>query len=104
MCFSYFVASPVINFGYCHVNSALVDAVKTLRYFVRPVNTMDFLKSLSGLSGNASKNAEVQSREKTAASVLFDWEVLIFQSFLLFLQTVPLYEPNIDACFPCKTG
>jgi hypothetical protein len=48
-------------------------------------DTMAFLKSLSGLSGNASKNAEVQSRERTAASVLFDWEVLIFQSFLLFL-------------------
>ncbi|KAK1611773.1 hypothetical protein QYE76_035446 [Lolium multiflorum] len=41
-------------------------------------DTMTFLKSLSGLAGSEFKNSEVQSRERTAASVLFDWEREIY--------------------------
>ncbi|KAF7097436.1 hypothetical protein CFC21_099253 [Triticum aestivum] len=41
-------------------------------------DTMAFLKSLSGLTGNELKDSEVQSRERTAASVLFDWEREIY--------------------------
>ncbi|XP_051199033.1 L-arabinokinase [Lolium perenne] len=41
-------------------------------------DTMKFLKSLSGLAGSEFKNSEVQSRERTAASVLFDWEREIY--------------------------
>ena len=39
-------------------------------------DTMSFLKSLSGLAGNDPRSPEKQTRERTAASVLFDWEVL----------------------------
>ena len=38
-------------------------------------DTMAFLKGLSGLDGNDLKIPEKQPREKTAAAVLFDWEV-----------------------------
>uniref|UniRef100_A0ACD5UIC4 Uncharacterized protein n=1 Tax=Avena sativa TaxID=4498 RepID=A0ACD5UIC4_AVESA len=41
-------------------------------------DTMAFLKSLSGLTENEFKNSEAQSRERTAASVLFDWEREIY--------------------------
>ncbi|KAM0821317.1 hypothetical protein ACQ4PT_072325 [Festuca glaucescens] len=41
-------------------------------------DTMTFLKSLSELAGSEFKNSEVQSRERTAASVLFDWEREIY--------------------------
>jgi hypothetical protein len=39
-------------------------------------DTMSFLKSLSGLVGNDLRSPEKQTRERAAASVLFDWEVL----------------------------
>jgi hypothetical protein len=38
-------------------------------------DTMAFLTSLSGLVGNDPRSPEKQSRERTAASVLFDLEV-----------------------------
>ena len=38
-------------------------------------DTMAFLTSLSGLVGNDPRIPEKQSRERTAASVLFDLEV-----------------------------
>ncbi|KAL6873876.1 hypothetical protein ACP4OV_013958 [Aristida adscensionis] len=41
-------------------------------------DTMDFLKSLSGLNENDFKSPEKQPRERTAASVLFDWEEEIY--------------------------
>ncbi|KAL6603260.1 hypothetical protein ACP70R_043621 [Stipagrostis hirtigluma subsp. patula] len=41
-------------------------------------DTMAFLKSLSGLNGNDLKSPENQPRERTAASVLFDWEKEIY--------------------------
>ncbi|TVU07715.1 hypothetical protein EJB05_41081 [Eragrostis curvula] len=41
-------------------------------------DTMAFLKSLSGLNGNDLKSLEKQPRERTAASVLFDWEEEIY--------------------------
>ncbi|KQK17416.1 hypothetical protein BRADI_1g34327v3 [Brachypodium distachyon] len=41
-------------------------------------DTMAFLKSLSGLTGNELKSFEMQSRERIAASVLFDWEREIY--------------------------
>jgi hypothetical protein len=37
---------------------------------------MAFLTSLSGLVGNDPRSPEKQSRERVAASVFFDWEVL----------------------------
>ncbi|KAG2648476.1 hypothetical protein PVAP13_1NG027200 [Panicum virgatum] len=41
-------------------------------------DTMSFLKSLSGLAGNDPRSPEKQTRERTAASVLFDWEEEIY--------------------------
>ncbi|KAJ1260746.1 hypothetical protein BS78_10G255900 [Paspalum vaginatum] len=41
-------------------------------------DTMDFLKSLSELNRNDLKSSEKQHRERTAASVLFDWENEIY--------------------------
>ncbi|KAM0837823.1 hypothetical protein ACQ4PT_061373 [Festuca glaucescens] len=41
-------------------------------------DTMDFLTSLSGLVGNDPRSPEKQSRERTAASVLFDLEEEIY--------------------------
>ncbi|KAL5208229.1 hypothetical protein ABZP36_032664 [Zizania latifolia] len=41
-------------------------------------DTMAFLTSLSGLVGNDPRSPEKQSRERVAASVLFDWEEEIF--------------------------
>ncbi|CAL5049709.1 unnamed protein product [Urochloa decumbens] len=41
-------------------------------------DTMDFLKSLSELNGNNLESPEKQHTEKTAASVLFDWEKEIY--------------------------
>ncbi|KAK3131212.1 hypothetical protein QOZ80_6BG0503530 [Eleusine coracana subsp. coracana] len=41
-------------------------------------DTMAFLKGLSGLNGNDLKSPDKQPREKTAASVLFDWEKEIY--------------------------
>ncbi|KAJ1255603.1 hypothetical protein BS78_K183500 [Paspalum vaginatum] len=41
-------------------------------------DTMSFLKSLSGLVGNDLRNPEKQTRERAAASVLFDWEEEIY--------------------------
>ncbi|RLN09684.1 L-arabinokinase [Panicum miliaceum] len=41
-------------------------------------DTMSFLKSLSGLAGNDPRSPEKQTRERTAASVLFDWEEGIY--------------------------
>ncbi|KAG8069726.1 hypothetical protein GUJ93_ZPchr0006g42318 [Zizania palustris] len=37
-------------------------------------DTMAFLTSLSGLVGNDQRSPEKQSRERVAASILFDWE------------------------------
>lgn len=48
-------------------------------------DTIDFLKSLSELSGNDLKSPKKQRLERTAASVLFDWEVLIWQSSVFIL-------------------
>ncbi|KAF8772151.1 hypothetical protein HU200_006149 [Digitaria exilis] len=41
-------------------------------------DTMDFLKSLSELNGNNLDSLEKQHQERTAASVLFDWEKEIY--------------------------
>ncbi|KAG8058091.1 hypothetical protein GUJ93_ZPchr0002g24544 [Zizania palustris] len=41
-------------------------------------DTMAFLTSLSGLVGSDPRSPEKQSRERVAASVLFDWEEEIF--------------------------
>jgi len=41
-------------------------------------DTMDFLKSLSELNGNNLKSSEKHHQERTAASVLFDWEKEIY--------------------------
>ncbi|GJM97518.1 hypothetical protein PR202_ga14450 [Eleusine coracana subsp. coracana] len=41
-------------------------------------DTVAFLKGLSGLNGNDLKSPDKQPREKTAASVLFDWEKEIY--------------------------
>ncbi|OEL36892.1 L-arabinokinase [Dichanthelium oligosanthes] len=41
-------------------------------------DTMSFLKSLSGLAGNDPRGSEKQTRERAAASVLFDWEEEIY--------------------------
>ncbi|CAD6248117.1 unnamed protein product [Miscanthus lutarioriparius] len=41
-------------------------------------DTMSFLKSLSGLVGNDLRSPEKQTRERAAASVLFDWEEEIY--------------------------
>ncbi|XP_062234198.1 L-arabinokinase-like isoform X2 [Phragmites australis] len=41
-------------------------------------DTMAFLKTLSGLTGIELKSPEKQPRERTAASVLFDWEEEIY--------------------------
>jgi len=48
-------------------------------------DTMDFLKSLSELNRNILESSEKQYQERTAASVLFDWEVLIWQFFVFIL-------------------
>ncbi|AQK66875.1 L-arabinokinase [Zea mays] len=41
-------------------------------------DTVDFLKSLSELNGNDLKSPKKQDLERTAASVLFDWETEIY--------------------------
>ncbi|CAN6192994.1 unnamed protein product [Urochloa humidicola] len=41
-------------------------------------DTVDFLKSLSELNGNNLESPEKQQQERTAASVLFDWEKEIY--------------------------
>ncbi|OQU77002.1 hypothetical protein SORBI_3010G253200 [Sorghum bicolor] len=41
-------------------------------------DTIEFLKSLSELSGNDLKSSKKQRLERTAASVLFDWETEIY--------------------------
>jgi hypothetical protein len=46
---------------------------------------MEFLKSLSELERNNLESPEKQQQERTAASVLFDWEVLIWQFFVVIL-------------------
>jgi hypothetical protein len=89
LCFSYFDTFPGDKFWLLTYNigsGRCCEDFEILHGDLQGLtDTMTFLKSLSGLAGSEFKNSEVQSRERTAASVLFDWEVLIFHSFVLIL-------------------
>ena len=64
-------------------------------------DTIDFLKSLSELSGNDLMSPKKQRLERTAASVLFDWEVLIWQSSVFILVNCRTLCSSIKAsCIP----